>query len=221
MLLDTKSLTKTIDNINERFLYGEIISEEESLEAARWIASRRGKKGAYRGMFAPTQYDFEQGMRVFTGEKLVSASARHIMGEEAARAIWLLAKQDSDIREAYHKATTWMLEVPDFQQYGTFCCGRCTLAFWRHYWIGNFPDKENHISMGIRTMNNYRLGNGKWRRFPFYYAIYTLHDLELKAAEEELKYARPAMERYIKKTTGGSYEQRRVNIIRKALEKIN
>jgi hypothetical protein len=171
MILDPNSLMKTVDNINQRFLNNETISGEEGMEAARWIISRRGEKGSYRGMFAPTQSDFDQGIRVFTGERLVCASARHIMGQEAARATWLLGNQDSIVREAYDQATIWMHETTEFQQSGTFCCGRCTLAFWRHFWVGNFNNKETQISKGLVAMKNLRLGDGKWRRFPFFYAI--------------------------------------------------
>src|SRR4030066_2351946 len=101
MVLDPTSLMKTVDNINEHILFGEAIPTQEGLEAAQWIAAQQGQKGHYRYMFAPTSSDFEQGMRLFTGERLVCASARHIMGQEAARAAWLLGKADSNGREAY------------------------------------------------------------------------------------------------------------------------
>jgi hypothetical protein len=221
MILDTDSLVNTIDNINEKYLYAETIKPQVGLEAARWIITRKGEKGSYRGMFAPTPSDFEQGIRVFTGEKLVCASARHIMGQEAARATWLLGRQDPDVREAYTHATTWMHTVPDFQQTGTFCCGRCTLAFWRHFWVGNFENKEGAISKGLETMRAYRLGDGKWHRFPFFYAVYTLLDLELEPAHAELRYARPVIERYLKNSRPGVYSQRRVTIFQKALEMVN
>jgi hypothetical protein len=221
MIHDPNSLMKTVDNINERFLNNNIISGEEGLEAARWIVSRQGKKGAYRSMFAPTESDFQQGIRVFTGERLVSASARHIMGQEAARAAWLLGKQDSIVREAYDQATGWMHDAPDFQRTGTFCCGRCTLAFWRHFWVGNFNNKERQISKGLEWMKNLRLGDGKWRRFPFFYTIYTLSELELESAKAELRYARPVMEKYVKRARKDVYSQRKVLIIEKVLEQIS
>lgn len=91
MLLDPTSLVNTLDAINERFLFGEPIPSDEGLQIAQWIATRQGEKGAYRGMFAPTQQDFEQGIRLFTGERLVSASARHIIGQEASRRYGCLA----------------------------------------------------------------------------------------------------------------------------------
>jgi len=212
---------KTLDNINEKFLFGETITQEEGLEAAQWIASQQGKKGSYRGLFAPTQSDFEHGIRLFTGERLVSASGRHILGQEAARAAWLLGNQDSVVRKAYDQATGWMHEAPDFEQSGTYCCGRCTLAFWRHFWVGNFQNKEDHIQKGLKMMKDYRMNDGKWRYFPFFYAVYTLMDLNLEPAYAELKYARPVMEQYVKKNRASAYSERRVAIFEYALEKVN
>lgn len=215
-ILDTNSLVHTLDNINTSILLGETISPQAGLQAARWIASRQGEKGSYRGMFAPTEADFEQGIHVFTGETLVCASARHIMGEEAARAAWLLGRHDPDVRAAYDRATAWMSEADLFQN-GTFCCGRCTLAFWRHYWVGDFREKEALISRGLQAMKAERLGDGKWRRFPFYYAIYTLQELDLDAARSELMYAQPAMARALRTKREGSFSQQRRLILENAL----
>ena len=221
MILNTNSLMQTIDAINERLLFGQEIAPEEGLEAARWISSLQGKKGAYRGLFAPTPSDYEQGIRLFTGERLVSASARHILGQEAARVSWLLGKQDSQVHEAYHRATAWMQTAPDFIQSGTYCCGRCTLAFWRHIWVGNFENKEARLARGLQAMKESRLGDGKWTRFPFFYAIYTLLDLELEPAIAELRYARNAMENSARRTREGVYTRRRSTIFEKALERIS
>jgi hypothetical protein len=212
---------KTIDNINDKFLFDDGITQEEGLEAARWIASRQGEKGHYRYLFAPTPFDFEQGMHLFTGEKLVCASARHVMGQEAARAAWLLGSQDPIVRRAYDRATSWMHEDLGFQQSGTYCCGRCTLAFWRNFWVGNFENKEALIIKGLQSMKGYRLDDGKWHRFPFFYAVYALVDLDLEPAYAELKYALPVMEQYIKKTRRGAYSQRKITILEKALDKVS
>jgi len=219
-ILDPNSLVNTLDNINTRNLLGETISQEDGLEAARWIASRQDGKGAYRGMFAPTEADFEQGIHVFTGETLTCASARHIMGEEAARAAWLLGRQDAEVRAAYERGTAWMRVSAESYQVGTFCCGRCTLAFWRHYWVGDFRDKDALINRGVQTMKAERLGDGKWRRFPFYYAIYTLQELDLEAARSEIRYAQPAMARALRTKREGSFSQRRRLILENALGKL-
>jgi hypothetical protein len=221
MILDSNSLMNTIDNVNELFLADSSIPEEEGLAVASWIVSRKGEKGAYRGMFAPTPQDFEHGIRVFTGEILTSASARHIMGQESARAAWLLAKDDPIVRSAYDQATNWMSETPDFQHTGTYCCGKCSLAFWRHFKVGNFNHQEAMLSKGLSVMKTYRSGDGKWHRFPFFYAIYTLHELELEEARAELIYARPVMERYLHRTPKDIYSRRKFTILEKALKQIS
>lgn len=221
MILDSTSMGKTLDNINEKLLFNEAIAQEEGLAAARWIASRQGEKGHYRYLFAPTPSDFEVGMKLFTGEKLVCASARHVLGQEAARAAWLLGSRDPIVRAAYDRATSWMQEDPGFQQTGMYCCGRCSLAFWRHFWVGNFENKEASIAKGIQSMKSYRLGDGKWHRFPFFYAVYTLLDLDLEPANAELKYAQPVIEKYLKSTRTGMYSKRKIAFMQKALDRLN
>lgn len=221
MILDPNSLVNTLDHINEKYYLQEAINPEEGIPAARWIVSREGKEGSYRGLFAPTPYDFEQGIYLFTGERLVSGSARHIMGQEAARAAWLLGQADQQVREAYQRSTAWMQADPGFQTSGTYCCGVCTLAFWRHYWVGDFTDKDTEISKGLLNMKDHRIGDGKWRRFPFFYAIYTLLDLDLEFALAELKYAQPVMERYVKVDRAGLFPHRKKTICERALKKIS
>src|SRR5512136_2548769 len=120
MILDSISLVTTLDNVNEKLLHGEPISKDEGLEVARWIASLQGGKGHYRYLFAPTPFDFEQGMHLFTGEKLVCASARHVTGQEVARAAWLLGRQDAAVMDGYQRATSWMQDEPGFLQSGTY-----------------------------------------------------------------------------------------------------
>lgn len=219
-LLDSTSLVNTVEKVNEAFLFERAVPSAEKLTTARWIASRQGEKGAYRASFAPTPRDFEQGIHLFTGEKLAYASARHILGEEAARAAWLLGAQDAEVKAAYQRATHWMRQVDQFNQAGTFCCGRCTLAFWRHFWVGDFKNKELQLVKGLQALKGQRLGNGEWRRYPFYYAIYTLLEIELEPAMAELRYAAPTMERRLEMNRSGAFHARRQVILEKALAKI-
>ncbi len=221
MILDTDSLMNTVDHINEQFLTGKRISPQEGLEAARWISTRQGKKGAYRTLYAPTQTDFGRGIHNFPGEKLTSASARHVLGQEAARAVWLLGSQDPIIKATYNQAVAWMRDHEGFQQTGTFCCGRCTPAFWRHYWAGNFKNKEASLVRGLDTLKLSRDGKGRWGRYSFPYTIYALLDIDLEPALQELKYALPAMERSIKALRSGTFSNRRKMILEKAIEKVN
>lgn len=219
-LLDPTSLQNTVDAIQDALLAEAPIPPGPALEAARWIASRQGLKGAYRESFAPTERDFAEGMRLFTGERLVYASARHILGEEAARAAWLLGRQDPGVREAYDKATAWMLTVPDTNPNGTFCCGRCTPAFWRHWWAGDFAGKEAFLVKGLRFLGTRHDEEGGWLRYPFAYTVYALMEIELDEARRELRYARPRMERSLKAVRSGVFAERKSRIFAQALERV-
>jgi hypothetical protein len=44
-----------------------------------------------------------------------------------------------------------------------------------------------------------RLGTGKWRFFPFFYAVLALTEIDLPGARAELRYAAPALERYLQR----------------------
>ena len=97
-MLDTKSLARTVDGVNDAVFFGRRIPKPESRRVAKWLAARQGLPGSYAGMFAPTARDLEKGIRLFTGERITSgAGTSHILGEEACRALLLL---DTDVKEA-------------------------------------------------------------------------------------------------------------------------
>jgi hypothetical protein len=216
-VLDHSSLMQTVDNVNEIMLYGGSLTPLDGLEVARWIAEQQGGKNAYRGMFAPTTSDMQQGIHLFTGESLTSASARHCLGQEAARVAWLFGSGDPDVQAAYQRATGWMQHQETFSQEGVFCCGRCTAAYWHNFWTADFEDKEKQLIKGLKVLNHERDGSAKWRRFPFYFTIYVLKDIKLPQAVAELDYARPAMERYLMNSRPGIYTPRRRAVIEQAL----
>ena len=219
-ILDSTSLVNTLDRFNQRILSGEGVPRSEGLEVARWIAGQQGLAGNYRGMFAPTPDDFEHGIHVYSGEAITHASARHIMGQEAARAICLLGCQDVEVQAAYARATAWIPTVSEAHTHGTFCCGRCTPAFWRHYWVADFPDKELLLTRGLEALKAMRLSDGTWGRYPFFYTVLTLLDIDLAQARAELQYARPVMQRYLCSARRGRFAARRKQILELALERI-
>jgi hypothetical protein len=96
-LLDERSLATTLDAVAEELFFGRPIPGAEADSVARWLAGRQGLPGAYAGMFAPTSSDYHDGMRLFTGERIMSGAATgHILGEEACRTL-LLLKVDSPV----------------------------------------------------------------------------------------------------------------------------
>lgn len=223
-LVNLNSLAATLDAINEAFFYGHQLTKIQKLEAAKWIASRRGKPGSYAGMFAPTNSDFKKGIKVFTGEPVRSnAATGHILGEEACRALKLLKVSNSEVKAALNRANDEFLKrlreyETKWKVHGMYCCGICSASYWRNIVAGGLDKKEQRLAAGMKKLKNYRLGNGVWRRFPFFYTLLALNEIELKSANEEMRYAAPVCERYLKRAKSGSkYSQRRNDLAERIL----
>src|SRR5262249_13444878 len=104
MLINRTSLSRTVDAINAALFDGRVLAASERAQAARWIAERQGLPGAYGGTFASFPAEGSNGIVLFTGERIGSASARHIVGEEASRVLRLLVLALTDIDSARARA---------------------------------------------------------------------------------------------------------------------
>lgn len=204
-LLHHNSLAATLDAVNETFFTNSSSSKVERDSVIEWIASRQGIKGSYRGMFAPTPLDFKRGIRLFTGEKVVSGAAiGHILGEEASRALILLNGDSLIAREALKRSNRGMIralascETPKSVR-GFYCCGTCTAALWRHLAVGGLTHPMRRLDAGLKVLKKYRDGAGKWHRFPFYYTLLALNEIDKKQAIDEMRYAAPVCEAILKR----------------------
>ena len=110
MLINTSSLSATVDAINGARFDGRTLTAADRREAARWIAGRQGLPGSYADMFAGFPAERTKGIVLFTGERITSASARHILGEETSRALRHLRVQDSTVTDALGRADAGMMQ---------------------------------------------------------------------------------------------------------------
>ncbi|MBK8552900.1 MAG: hypothetical protein IPL53_18315 [Ignavibacteria bacterium] len=224
-IIHTKSLYKTLDNLNQKFFDGTVLSSSERNQLAKWITERQGLKGSYTNMFAPTDNDFK-GIILFTGDKLTSkASSAHILGEESLRALHLLNVKDKKVQAAFDKARSGIKNVLEknyklgIYPLGMFCCGKCTAALWRNISAEGVNKNKKALDSGIKYLRSMRDGKGKWRRFPFFYTLLALTDIDLPSAKEELKYASELCRKYInRKDNGDNYVKRKKEIARRVLE---
>lgn len=224
MKVYTRSLSRTLDTVNEALFFGRLTPRAERERVSRWIAGRQGRPGSYADMFAPTSLDLKEGIRLFTGEMIRSGAAiRHVIGEEACRALILLKSRSGTVRKALEQASQGMLSRlsdPWDRARGMYCCGTCTAALWRHLTAGGLKDAEKWLVSGVRALKAHRDGEGRWRRFPFYYTLLALSEIELPGAFREMKYAAPACERYLARVRGdSSIIQRRRAVIKGILAK--
>jgi hypothetical protein len=225
-IVDLTSLGQTVDRIDESLFYGRSLSIADSEEAAQWIATRQGQPGSYANMFAPMDADMVKGVKVFTGEIISSkVGIRHVLGEEACRTLLRLNVTDPFVRDSLNRATAGMLERLRTYQTGDeaqgfYCCGSCSVAYWRHIAAGGLDKNEERLTAGLEVLKSLRAGQGKWRRFPFYYTLLALNEIALKPARDEMRYTAPVLQRYLTRVKhSDKYAERRQILFQEILTK--
>jgi hypothetical protein len=224
-MINRTSLSRTIDAINASYFDGSVIDSTERRRAAQWIAVRQGLPGAYGGTFAGFPNERTQGIVLFTGERINSASARHILGEEACRVLRQLRVPDREVKRAIAAADAGMLqclarwaEDPRGSNPGLYCCGKCSVGLWRNLLAGGLDRQEERLRRGAAHLRSMRIGQSQWRRFPFWYTVLALSELDSAEARAELEYAAPELTRLAKRRPASTtYAQRRHQLAVRAL----
>jgi hypothetical protein len=229
MLIDSASLSETVDAINAAHFDGRTLAAAERGEAARWIAGRQGLEGAYADTFAGFPSERSKGIVLFTGERITSASARHILGEEASRALRQLRVRDSQVNRALEHAHEGLMrclaraaEDPRNTNPGLFCCGKCSVGLWRNLLAGGLDRHEERLTRGASHLRSMRDDEHQWRRFPFWYTVLALSDMDSAEARKELKHAAPALERAAKAAVPSArYARRRQELAVRTLNRLS
>lgn len=230
-LVYPSSLGDTLDAINDALFTGQPIPADQCAEAAAWIADRQGLPGAYAGMFAPTENDYAFGALTFTGEPVRSSAATgHVLSEESCAALFHLGAVTHEVRDALKRARRnffHRLEQSEVagQWSGVYCCGTCSVALWRHLAASGEPDDLRRIENGLAELRRYRDGKGRWRRFPFFYTLLALSEIDHPALKEEILYAGDVIERALNRLVKADpdqqnkYDLRRQIVLQRVLEK--
>jgi len=202
MLIDRTSLSQTVDAVNAAQFEGAPLAAAERGQVARWIAARQGLPDAYAGTFAGFPSERSRGIVLFTGERIASASARHILGEEASRVLRLLGVRDRRVVRALEAADEGLLgrlaraaEDPVKRNPGLYCCGKCSVGLWRNLLSGGLDRRDERLRCGASHLRTVRDREHGWRKFPFWYTVLALSEMDTREAREELTHAAPALER--------------------------
>jgi hypothetical protein len=226
------SLAAVIDEVNEAYFINRTLSKGDRLRLARHIAARQGQSHAYAATFALFEHEIKRGISLFTGDRATNASAKHIAGEEACRALRLLDVEDKQVAAALGRATENLLqclarsenaqEAKAFgRNPGLFCCGRCTVGMWRHLTVGGLDRNEERLQRGLRVLPRFHLNGGRFSRFPFWYTDSALIEIDLPESRKELKRMSASLERAAAHSAGAEpYAARRRKMARRALELI-
>ena len=228
MLIHKTSLSETVDAIHEARFEGRALGADERKQAALWIAARQGLPGAYGDTFAGFPHERSKGIVLFTGERINSASARHILGEEASRALRALRVRDARVSSALDRASEGLMRClaraagdPRNTNPGRYCCGKCTVGLWRNLLAGGLDRQDERLQRGVEHLPSMRDGQGEWRKFPFWYTVLALSEMDLPAAKKELAYAAPELERIANRNPAATtYARRRHALAQRALTRI-
>jgi hypothetical protein len=228
VLINKTSLSQTVDAINTAHFEGRTLEAGERGQTARWIAARQGLPGAYGGTFAGFPTERSRGIVLFTGERIKSASARHILGEEACRALRLLQVRHRDVTRALESADEGLMacleraaEDPRRRNPGLYCCGKCSVGLWRNLLAGGLDRQEERLRYGALHLRSMRDGEKGWRTFPFWYTVLALSEMDSAEARTELKYIAPALERAASRAVPAAvYARRRQQLAVRTLDRL-
>jgi hypothetical protein len=206
-LLNAASLAATLDAVNDALFGGRPIAKADRAAVVQWLVSRLGAERSYECMAAPTPRDFASGIRLFTGERIVTrAGTAHVLGEEANRALLLLGVAGRPAHDAVARAEAAMsarLSTDGNRATGMYCCGSCSVALWRNLAAGGFAAHEAMLIRGLKTLRATRDRKGGWGRFPANYTLLALTETDLPAAVDEMRHAAPRLERGLKRRVAG------------------
>lgn len=225
MLIDKTSLSRTVDAITAAHFDGRTLAATERKDAARWIVARQGLTGSYAGTFAGFPSERAKGIVLFTGEHIASASARHILGEEASRALRLLGVRDRGVTQALAAADDGLMQClaraeadPRNGNPGLFCCGKCSVGVWRNLLSGGLDRHEERLQRGAGHLRSVRDDEHGWRKFPFWYTVLALSEMDTPDAKAELTHAAPQLERTAaRRPASTDYARRRHELATRAL----
>ncbi len=224
-------LTAVVDEVNDARLFDQPLPAARRRTLAAFLIERQGLPGSYCGLFAPVGDEIADGYRFYTGERInTNAGSRHILGEETLRALVLLAPTTRAGKAAIGRAAEAMsrrLHESEtshgggLHRRGMYCCNRCSVALWRVFGVGAIEDAADRLRCGLKQLRQKRDGQGAWRGFPFHYTLSALLEAPPDSVRAELRYARPAVERRLKraaKAPGDPYAARRRRLMETAAQ---
>jgi len=86
---------------------------------------------------------------------------------------------------------------------------------------GGLSKKEQRLSGGLDILRAHRHTDGGWRRFPFYYTLLALLEMDGKQASHEMAHAAPRLERIMARHgSEDRYASRRRAVAKQVLARI-
>ena len=112
-------------------------------------------------------------------------------------------------------------EDPRKSNPGLYCCGKCSVGLWRNVLAGGLDRREERLARGAIHLKSLRDGDQGWRKFPFWYTVLALSEMDSGEAKAELTYAAPALERAASRAVPSAvYARRRHELATRTLKSL-
>jgi len=211
------SLIKDIDFLNEHLFYNKPLPKRFSDPIIERFLSRQIQYGNSIGQFSLTPNDYLEGSILFTGEKLHTKLAiRSITGQEICRHISLFASKNEKTELVLELADKWLTDSCFAEFCSTGECCHSTIGFMRYLNTLKCHNYESILINFIELLAQHRNKKTGWDKFPFYYTLLVLSEINLPEARNELSFALPLCEQNFDKIENVNiHTQRRLDILRK------
>ncbi len=218
------SLIDFVDRANEELFFHRKLSSA-SLGKLTDVIALQGLPGSYAGMFAIPEVDRQRDLHTFTGEVVKSNAARmHIIGEETCRILRLCGSSNAAVKSAYKHAIDNMsqrIHEADLswgKPAGVYCCGTCTCSYWRNLAAGSFDKHKLRLKHGLQELKKMRQDNGRWRRYPFYYTLLAMSEIDQPVVKKEIEFAMPQIEKLLTRRDNSPYAERRQTLLKRIIK---
>ena len=102
-----------------------------------------------------------------------------------------------------------------------YCCYSCSTAGWQALGVTPGTDADELLEAGLSLLRSLRSSTGRWSKFPFWYTVLALSDMDRPSALAELRHAAPALQRAMKaRPKQDKVAQRRLSLAEHVLNRV-
>jgi hypothetical protein len=167
---------------------GRYVAAEE-IQLANWILARQNRQKGF--VFFPTPEDEEDGLRLLSGEKpRTKLLARNALELETLRLLALIEPKDAAVERLQQEVGQRLSRLCFAQVCKTGECAHASIAYLRYRMAAGGREATSQFEHGLQVLKQDRDGDGRWRKFPFWFTLLWLVELPAEMAQEELAYTR-------------------------------
>ncbi len=186
--IDESSLYTTVTNAARFMFEGGTFDVAARASLAAWILSQQNRHRGF--IFYPTHDELAAGIRLLSGEKprtrLLTANAVEL---ETLRLLALIQPEADRVQQLFLEADARLAGLCFADVCTTGECAHASIAVLRYRAARAVTGALFSFSHALDALRQDRSGDGKWRRFPFFFTLLWLVELPAELAREELAYA--------------------------------